>query len=219
LESPELGLWGDDGVGWEWWVVCVGVGGGLLAGLDGELGSILQESLGSTTAECLSADWSGTDGSVGVWGWEGAEGACGTNLLSVLVLQWREGGLGTVVVLDLLDQSSSGGGVIVSLLHGFLSGGVGCALAASDFGGEGGFGGLDAGLDLGDGTETGVSGGDIIVVGTLELGLNLREVAGGLDGGGLSKGGSGEGVLETSLEGGISVLGDLGGVLGDEGGW
>ena len=83
LESPGLWGWGDDGSRWEGWVVGVGGGVGELAGLDTELGSVLQESLGGTAAEwlvlifqaflscclCFSIYWfwevaEGTDGAV-----------------------------------------------------------------------------------------------------------------------------------------------------------
>lgn len=54
MESPGLGGWGDEGTVWECWVVGVGGVGSELAGLDTELGSVLQESLGGTAAEWLS---------------------------------------------------------------------------------------------------------------------------------------------------------------------
>jgi len=59
LESPGLGCWFNGGTCWQWWVVLVGVYSGvLLAGLDCELGSVLQEFLGSTAAESVLACWS-----------------------------------------------------------------------------------------------------------------------------------------------------------------
>jgi len=83
LESPGLWGWGDNGVLWEGWVVGVGGGVGELAGLDTELGSVLQESLGGTAAEwlvrfslkaCLSCLLCCTF----YWFWEVTEGTNGT---------------------------------------------------------------------------------------------------------------------------------------------
>lgn len=54
LESPGLWGWLDNGIHWESWVVSVGGGGSELAGLDTELGSVLQECLSGTAAKWLA---------------------------------------------------------------------------------------------------------------------------------------------------------------------
>jgi len=54
------------------WVVGVAGGSSSLAGLNGELGTVLQVLVGGTAAEFGSALWSGTDGTIGTGGWEGA---------------------------------------------------------------------------------------------------------------------------------------------------
>jgi hypothetical protein len=95
LPSPGLWLGLDDGSFWECGPVLVGVSGlSGLAGLDAQLGSVLQEFLGSsaahgfisTTGESVSVS-SGSWGlnSLGVHGWESAEGT-GDNLGIVCVL-------------------------------------------------------------------------------------------------------------------------------------
>lgn len=61
LESPLLRSWRGGGTGGDWWVVVEGLRLQVLAGLDGELGSVPQESLGGTAAEPLLADRSGLD--------------------------------------------------------------------------------------------------------------------------------------------------------------
>jgi len=71
-------LWLDEGSWWEWWVVLVGVDAGfLLAGLDCELGSVLQEFLGGTAAESLGALWSWLLSCILGLGWEGTDSVGG----------------------------------------------------------------------------------------------------------------------------------------------
>jgi len=89
LESPGLGGWCLNGVGWEGWVVGVGGLGWGSASLNAELGSILHESLGGTTAELfgISTVWSLGGGITGIlWivakgtdtgSWEGGEVSVG----------------------------------------------------------------------------------------------------------------------------------------------
>jgi len=114
LESPGLDGWGGDSPSWEWWVVLVGSGGQGLAGLDGELGSVLHEFLGSTAAEAFVTEWSvsnvfvqaGSDGVV-------TEGAGSS-------VTWH-GGLYVVVLLDFFDQIIIGGILVELSPEGLLS--------------------------------------------------------------------------------------------------
>ena len=60
-----FGRWCDGSSGLEIWVEGVADVGVLLAGLDGELGSISQELVGSTAAEAFSAHWSWLGSTIG----------------------------------------------------------------------------------------------------------------------------------------------------------
>lgn len=107
LESPGLWGWLDNGVRGENWVVFVGGGGSELAGLDTELGSVLQESLGGTAAKWLAwfsflafrplACWLALD-----WPGDVTKGTDST-------INWH-GGESSVDAGDLLGLGGSGGG-------------------------------------------------------------------------------------------------------------
>jgi hypothetical protein len=117
LESPGLGGWGDYGVDWECWVVGVGGGAGERAGLDTELGSVLQESLGGTAAEWGS--WFSLQ-ALCPWGWGGVGGdlwvvAEGTSA----TVSW-ECGDGVIGLLDFGDLVGFCGGGFLSFLTGVL---------------------------------------------------------------------------------------------------
>lgn len=59
IESPKLWGWLDEGTGSKFWEELVGVGSlQLLAGLDGESGSVSHVLVGGTAAEFIIAFWS-----------------------------------------------------------------------------------------------------------------------------------------------------------------
>jgi len=216
LESPGLWGWFGGGTNWEWWVVGVDVDtGGGLAGLDGKLGSVSQEFLGSTAAESVIACWS-LQGSVnflvGTWG--------------VLSTTGTESGLGVIGGLDGGGEGNISGGLVDEGLlgsHGFV---VSETLACSDGLGESSVSGGDLESSSGDGG--GVGGEE-----SISLGLASGSTLGGQ---GLACGGgdgdTGGGALEegelslvvindalaTGLEEGITGSEGSGGILGSSGG-
>jgi len=151
VESPGLGGWGDECVGGECGVVGVGGGAGELAGLDTELGSVLQESLGGTAAHwglvtldhAVRESWS-LD-SIRIWCWEVAEGTSATVCC--------ECGLGCVCLGDLGNLRLLGLGSFDGVLTGLLSGCEGSALACVSGSVEDGLSGvhllLEGGFNLG----------------------------------------------------------------------
>lgn len=75
LPSPCLWLWLCEGTFCKWWIVGISLGPEFkLASLDGELGSILQEFLGSTAAESLLTERSWCLFTFSGWRWVGAVG-------------------------------------------------------------------------------------------------------------------------------------------------
>lgn len=216
MESPGLWGWFGGGTKWEWWVVGVDVDtGGGLAGLDGKLGSVSQEFLGSTAAESLIACWSLQGSSnvlVGTWG--------------VLSTTGTESGLGVIGSLDGGGEGNISGGLVDEGLlgsHGFV---VSETLACSDGLGESSVSGGD--LDGSSGDGGGVGGEE-----SISLGLTSGSTLGGQ---GLACGGgdgdTGGGALEeaelslvvindglaTGLEEGITGSERGGGILGSSGG-
>jgi hypothetical protein len=151
VESPGLGGWGDECAGGECGVVGVGGGAGELAGLDTELGSVLQESLGGTAAHwgLVTLDHavreSGALDSIIIYWWEVAEGTSATVL-------W-ECGLGSVCLCDVLDDLILLLGLFDGILTGLLSGCEGSALACVSGSVEDGLSGihlvLEGGFDPG----------------------------------------------------------------------
>jgi len=116
-----FGLWCDGSSGLDIWVEGVADGGGLLAGLDGELGSISQELVGSTAAESFSADWSWLWCSIGQW----SESAAGSFNGSGIGGGWS-GGVGLNEIGGLNAIGGDSGGLIRDddVLEGSLSKGV-----------------------------------------------------------------------------------------------
>jgi len=100
LPSPCLWLWLCEGTFCEWWIVGISLGPEFnLASLDGELGSILQEFLGSTAAESLLTERSWCLCTISVWCWVRAVGTAFTS--NILGTGWCEWSLKCVSVGNL----------------------------------------------------------------------------------------------------------------------
>lgn len=216
MESPGLWGWFGGGTNWEWWVVGVDVDtGGGLAGLDGKLGSVSQEFLGSTAAESLIACWSLQGSSnvlVGTWG--------------VLSTTGTESGLGVIGSLDGGSGGSISGGLVDEGFlgsHGFV---VSETLACSDGLGESSFSGGDCKSiscdSRGIGSEESISGG-LASCSTLGgQGLACGGGGGDTDGCALEESELSlvviNDALATGLEGGVAGGEGSGGILSSSGG-
>jgi hypothetical protein len=139
LESPGLWGWSNESLVWERWVVGVGGVGSELAGLDTELGSVLQESLGGTAAEWLS--WFSLQ-ALRSWSLGCALGGWDEVTESIDSSVGGESGLGFICGFDLGNLGSLGGGGLCCLSSGCLGhsecSDLACLLGIAEHSGGGG---------------------------------------------------------------------------------